>query len=152
MIERERRFLVDQLPDDLPDGSTIEQGYLTTEPVAVRVRHRGDQYVLTIKSGSGRNRVEIERDLAAEEFTALWDLAHELRIHKQRIEVPLHDGHTAELDLFAADLEGHRVVEVEFDDDASADAFEPPDWFGREITDDVRYNNASLARHGWPTS
>ena len=58
---------------------------------------------------------------------------------------------TAELDLFDDDLAGKRLVEVEFTDDESADAFVAPDWFGREVTEDGRYTNASLARYGWPT-
>ena len=59
-------------------------------------------------------------------------------------------GLTAELDLYDGSLEGHQLVEVEFDDDDAADDFEPPDWFGREVTEDNRYTNSSLARYGWP--
>ena len=48
-------------------------------------------------------------------------------------------------------LAGLRVVEVEFPDDDAANAFTPPDWFGRELTGDARWSNAELARHGVPT-
>jgi len=44
------------------------------------------------------------------------------------------------------------LVEVEFDSDDAADDFEPPDWFGDEVTEDNRYTNSSLARFGWPDS
>jgi len=150
MIERERRYLVAELPGELPEPLRIEQGYVTTGRVTVRVRRVDDRHVLTIKTGSGRNRTEIERDLDREEFDALWDEATELRIVKRRHLVPLDDGLTAELDLFDGELAGRRMVEVEFDDDASADAFEPPAWFGREVTEDNRYTNSSLAKRGWP--
>jgi adenylate cyclase len=151
MIERERRFLVAALPDDLPPGEHIVQGYLVTGPPAsVRVRRRGDHHVLTIKAGAGLARTEIERDLDPAEFDALWDVATDLRIDKHRHLVPLDGDLTAELDLFGGDLDGRRIVEVEFDDDESAAAFVPPGWFGREVTDDGRYTNAQLARHGWP--
>jgi CYTH domain-containing protein len=150
MIERERRFLVAAVPDPLPAGTRIEQGYLTTEPVSVRVRRQDGRFTLTIKTGSGLARTEIERDLAADEFDALWAVAHDLRIEKRRHLVPVAGGHIAELDLFDGALAGRQIVEVEFDSDDAAHAFEPPGWFGREVTDDRRFTNSSLARRGWP--
>jgi adenylate cyclase len=150
MIERERRFLLAAIPADLPSPVHIVQGYLTTAPASVRVRRAGDRYFLTIKTGSGRNRVEIERDLEQAEFEALWSVATELRIEKRRHRIALADGHVAELDLYDAQLAGRSIVEVEFENDESADAFVAPDWFGLEVTENSRYNNSSLARHGWP--
>lgn len=157
MIERERRFLVAALPADevdLPVPQRIVQGYLTTGRVTVRVRRIDGEHILTIKTGSGRNRIEIERSLAPEEFDALWNEATELRIEKRRHRVPLdadcETGLVAELDLFDGTLAGRRIVEVEFPDDATADGFVAPPWFGREVTEDNRYTNSSLARRGWP--
>ena len=150
MIERERRYLVVELPGELPEPLRIEQGYVTTGRVTVRVRRVDDRHVRTIKTGSGRNRTEIERDLDRDEFEALWDEATELRIVKRRHLVPLGGGLTAELDLFDGELAGRRMVEVEFDDDATADAFVPPAWFGREVTEDNRYTNSGLDKRGWP--
>jgi adenylate cyclase len=63
--------------------------------------------------------------------------------------VPLGDL-PVELDIFEGELEGLRVAEVEFPDEDAAHAFEPPDWFGPEVTDDHRYANESLATHGLP--
>lgn len=150
MIERERRFLVRDVPDGIGEGSRIVQGYLTTTPAAVRVRRRGDAHTLTIKTGTGLVRTEIEREITNDEFNALWDVATDLRIEKRRHLVPLAGGLVAELDLFTGALADRRLVEVEFDTDDAAARFEPPIWFGREVTDDGRYTNASLARHGWP--
>ena len=150
MIERERRFLVTTVPDELPTPHHIEQGYLTTRPASIRVRRQDGTYTLTIKTGSGLRRVEIERDLDAEEFEALWPVTTALRIEKRRHVIALAAGHFAELDLFDGELAGRRIVEVEFDSDDAAADFEPPDWFGREVTDDGRYSNASLATRGWP--
>lgn len=151
MIERERRFLVDRVPDGLADGDHIVQGYLMTEPAAVRVRRRDGECTLTIKTGTGLVRTEIERPITTEEFEALWDVATDLRIEKHRHLVPLPGGTVAELDLFDGSLAGRRIVEVEFDTDDAAERFEPPDWFGCEVTDDGRYTNAALARAGWPS-
>ena len=150
MIERERRFLVESLPEPLPEPNRIEQAYVSTGPASVRVRRIDDKHILTVKTGSGRNRHEIERDLTQEEFEAIWDAATELRVAKRRHRVDLGHGLTAELDLYDGSLAGHQLVEVEFDDDDAADDFEPPGWFGREVTEDNRYTNSSLARYGWP--
>ena len=154
MIEIERRFLVERLPRDLPTPTRIEQAYLVTEPLSVRVRRRTgddvDARILTIKAGSGLARTEIERELTDEEFDALWNQPTELRIEKRRHELGLGGGHTAELDLFDGVLAGRSIVEVEFPDEDTAASFDPPDWFGTEVTDDARYTNAALARHGWP--
>ncbi len=150
MIEIERRFLVATLPDELPVPVPIAQAYITTVPVSLRVRRMGDRRILTIKSGRGLERTEIERDLSDGEFEALWNLGAELRIEKRRHQVQLDTGDVAELDLFDGDLSGRRIVEVEFASTDEALAFDPPAWFGREVTDDPRYTNSSLARHGWP--
>ena len=150
MIERERRFLVESLPEPLPEPSTIEQAYLTTGPASVRVRRTDGRHILTIKTGSGRNRHEIERDLDQDEFEAMWEAATDLRISKRRHRIDIGDGLTAELDVYDGSLAGHRLVEVEFESDSAADDFSPPSWFGREVTTDNRYTNSSLARDGWP--
>jgi CYTH domain-containing protein len=150
MIERERRFLVAELPEPMPEPSRVVQGYVTTRPVSVRVRDQDGRFTLTIKTGSGLARTEIERTLDAEEFAALWAVAGELRITKRRHLVPLDDDLVAELDLFDGDLAGRRLVEVEFTSDEEAHAFVPPPWFGREVTEDGRFTNSSLARNGWP--
>jgi CYTH domain-containing protein len=150
VIERERRFLVESLPEPLPEPSRIEQSYLSTGPASVRVRRIDDRFILNIKTGSGRNRTEIERDLTQEEFDAIWDATTELRIAKRRHRIDIGGGLTAELDLYDGSLDGRRLVEVEFDDDEAADDFQPPEWFGREVTVDNRYTNSSLARYGWP--
>ncbi len=62
------------------------------------------------------------------------------------------DGVDAELDVFAGTLTGLVLVEVEFDADDAMAAFEPPAWFGAEVTDDDRYSNASLAVDGMPNA
>ena len=53
-------------------------------------------------------------------------------------------------EAYQAELPGLLLVEVEFPDEASARAFTPPAWFGREVTGDPRYQNSSLSRFGLP--
>ncbi len=150
MIEIERRWLVAEQPDDLPEGDHLVQSYVSLDPVSVRVRARNGRYTLTLKSGVGVVRTEIERELSRDEYEALDVHAGELRIDKHRYLIELATGHVAEFDVFHGSLTGHHLVEVEFTSRDDADAFEPPAWFGREVTTDPRYTNSFLARHGWP--
>ena len=55
-----------------------------------------------------------------------------------------------ELDVYGGDLDGLTVAEVEFDDERQAEEFEPPDWFGDEVTGKEEYLNEALATRGRP--
>ena len=150
--EIERKFLVDALPDGLPPGERVEQGYLAVAPdgTEVRVRRRAGRCTLTIKSGPAHVRVEEELDIDERRFEALWALTEGRRIAKTRHVVPLEGGVQAELDVYADPLADLRVAEVEFPSAAASEAFSPPGWFGRELTGDARYANQSLALDGAP--
>ena len=59
-------------------------------------------------------------------------------------------GLVAEVDVYGGTLAGLCVAEVEFASEADAASFDPPGWFGRELTGDPAWSNAALARHGRP--
>jgi adenylate cyclase len=115
----------------------------------VRVRSDGTHHVLTVKGGAGLERDEIEVAIDAAAFADLWRLAGGRHLEKTRHRVDL-DGLTAELDLYAGALAGLAVVEVEFASRQEAEAFDPPDWFGAELTGAAGWSNAALARNGAP--
>jgi adenylate cyclase len=77
-LEVERKFLVPTPPDWLSSCRVheIEQGYLAIEgdEIEVRLRRRGDDTYLTVKRGSGEQRTEVEVEVDAEQFAALWPL------------------------------------------------------------------------------
>ena len=152
-MEIERKFLIERPP--LLEGCeavAIEQGYLALASgggAEVRVRRADTEFVLTIKGGTGEVRVEEELDLDEDRFESLWALTEGRRVAKTRHLVPL-DGLTAEVDVYERSLAGLVVAEVEFETEVDADRFEPPDWFGRELTGDDRYSNARLAIEGRP--
>ncbi len=129
----------------------LRQGYLAADDGrSVRIRDAGTEgCTLTVKAGLGLERTELEWPITRGEFEAAWPHTEGRRIEKTRHRIP-HGGHVIELDVFAGDLEGLVVAEVEFDDVEASDDFEPPTWFGREVTDDGRYTNASLALFGLP--
>lgn len=116
----------------------------------MRVRRRDGRSWLTVKSGSGRVRVEEEIEIEGDRFERLWPLTEGLRIEKTRYEIEADDGLVIELDVYEGDLEGLLVAEVEFESEEAADAFAPPDWLGPDVTEDARYKNQRLARDGAP--
>ncbi|HET6568691.1 MAG TPA: CYTH domain-containing protein [Rhodothermales bacterium] len=150
VIEIERKFLVREAPTDLTEWlpTAIMQGYLfgTDEGVHVRLRAAGGRRWLTIKHGSGPVRTEVEVELTPEQFDALWPLTGSTRLEKVRYARLHDDGLVYELDVYGGPLAGLRICEVEFASVEAAGAFTPPDWFGAEVTSDLRYSNYSLAR------
>jgi adenylate cyclase len=149
-VEIERKFLVDRLPDELPEGERVEQGYLAIgdDGVEVRVRRRGDAMTLTVKSGPGMRRTEEELAIDERRFASLWPLTDGRRVRKTRHVIALDDGLEAELDVYAGEHDGLLTAEIEFTSDEASEAFEPPAWLGREVTGDARYANQALALEG----
>jgi adenylate cyclase len=148
--EVERKFRVARVPTGLGDGTALRQAYVAVEgDVEVRVRSDGTHHVLTVKGGAGLERDEVEVAIDPAAFADLWRLAGDRQLEKTRHRVEL-DGLTAELDLYAGALTGLAVVEVEFASRQEAEAFDPPDWFGPELTGAAGWSNAALARHGAP--
>jgi CYTH domain-containing protein len=151
--EIERRFLLNEVPlFETLEHKHIRQGYLlkAKDGSKLRLRQIGDAYIFSIKRGKGLVRMEVEFEIEQADFDALWPLTVGKRIEKTRYYLPLENGHIAELDRFHGDLYGHLQVEVEFASASKAERFTPPAWFGREVTEDGRYTNSSLAKRGLP--
>jgi len=158
--EIERKFLVDinDVPFDLstlPYGD-ITQGYITSidNTFSFRVRQTlnmsaekvliDKQHTQTIKSKESKVRDEYEIELNQEQFSTLWKLCMYNSVHKYRYELPYYH-HTLELDVYKNEVEGLYTVEVEFDNLKECDMFEPPDWFGEEVTELKEYKNVNIA-------
>jgi adenylate cyclase len=143
--EIERKFVVELAPEQLLGaGSAIRQGYLSVEPVEVRVRAQGDAHELTVKSLGGLSRAEVTVPLTAGQFEELWPLVG-ATVEKTRHLVDL-DGAVVEVDVYGGKLAGLVVAEVEFPSEEAAASFVAPAWLGREVTEDRRFRNAELAR------
>ncbi len=153
-VEIERKFLVEYLPDKLDKYMCfdIKQGYISTDPT-IRLRKRDNEYILTVKGGAditGLHRAEFELPLSEEQFEKLWKKVETDLVIKKRYLIPINDDLTAELDIYEGQLSGFMNVEVEFSTLKDAVLFEPPKWFGAEVTEDRRYSNASLVKYGIP--
>lgn len=147
-MEIERQFLVKTLPDLPPEYESLQQGYVALLP-EIRIRQIGEsRFTLTIKRGTGLVREEWETEISRQEFDSLaMRLCPDtMMIEKRRYRIPLVDGNIAELHVHAGHLSGFSYVEVEFPTEQSANSFEPPSWFGQEVTEDVRFSYGTLAR------
>ncbi len=148
-MEIERKFLVTALPSGLSRRakSKIRQGYflLRDNNIEVRVRERDAKHCITIKAGRGVKRLEEEIPIPKERFHTIWPLVCAASLLKTRYRIP-YEGMVIELDVYEGRHRGLRIAEVEFSSAARSRRFTAPAWFGREITDDARYANASLAK------
>ena len=132
--EIERKFLVHTLPFDEATYPfvSIAQGYLALESDGqeVRLRRKGQQYFLTVKSAGTMVREEYETSLTPEQFQTLWPGTAGRRLQKDRY---IFEGQM-EVDIYRGNLAGLIVAEIEFPDQVSAKSFQAPSWVEQEIT------------------
>lgn len=146
-VEIERKFL---LANDgwrgLGVATPMRQGYLVADAVrTVRVRIEGARAVVTIKGKStGISRGEWEYEIPVPDARELLDgLCEQPQVDKIRHRIE-HAGHTWEVDEFLGLNAGLVVAEIELG--SEDEAFDKPDWIGREVTGEKRYYNSSLIK------
>jgi CYTH domain-containing protein len=149
MIESELSFLIKELPElSRLEHKNIEQHYLSDGPEPLRTRRIGGRFELTKKldvaPGDLSRKEELNIPLTEEEFMGVCRLSRR-SLTKTRYYLPLPGGLTAEVDVFHGPLEGLAMVEVEFADEAARNAFVPPAWFGRDVTQENWSANSFLA-------
>lgn len=178
--ELERAWLLRAMPDmealrrDGYDVTPIEieQGYVVDDAAMIeraglrgRVRRMAwaggrEEFTHTIKSGLGRVREEVERSIDRATFERAWECTEGGRLRKVRWLVRGQGAADQlwEVDLF---LDFPLVIaEAEMADgsapgaEAALAAMTLPPWLlplvVREVSDDSRYRNSSLARFGPP--
>jgi len=127
-------------------GKEIRQAYLAlTRTLSLRVRTVGKtKAYITIKSAKSQlSRSEFEYPIPVKDARALMKLRTGRIIEKRRHVVKARN--TAfEIDVFAGDHRGLIIAEVELP--SARSKFDCPDWLGKEITNQKKYYNASLAR------
>lgn len=144
-MEIERKFKASAIPTlDSCIYRLLEQGYLSTDPV-VRVRREDSRFYLTYKGQGLLAREEYNLPLTEEAYRHLLQKADGIIIRKRRYLLPYRN-HTIELDIFEKPYEGLVIAEVEFPTEEEAISFQPPSWFGEEVTYDSRYHNSALSQ------
>ena len=147
-MEIERKYLIDgTLPFSLEPFSChlIEQAYLCTAPV-LRVRRQDQDYILTYKGSGLMAREEYNLPLTREAYEHLKPKADGIVISKIRYVIPEKDGLFIVLDVFDAPYEGLLLAEVEFPFEEAAHAYQPPQWFGEDVTYSAKYHNSTLSK------
>lgn len=146
-MEVERKYLITHIPFSLEDYSyeIIYQGYISVNPV-IRIRQKGNNYYLTCKSKGLLAREEFEIEITKIEYNNLINKVDYNIIHKKRYYIKLDKGLTCELDLFDGKLNGLIIAEVEFTSIDDSYIFNPPSWFGVDVTEDAKYQNSNLCR------
>ncbi len=112
--------------------------------IEFRLRRKGAGYFLTIKAGRGKVRLEEEIALKKDTFDSLWPLTNGKRVSKKRYRIS-GDRRTIEMDVYEGPHRGLVTADVEFGSRRESESFRIPDWFGRELTGNMRYANESLA-------
>lgn len=150
MIEIEKTFLVKKLPQNLSSYKSvkIKQGYLSPSPSPLRIRQKDNYFEITkklpLKKNDFSSAEEINIPLTQFEFNQLWILV-DRSLEKTRYLIPLENDLIAELNIYEGDLVGLSQVEVEFKSTEQMNQFVPPDWFGKDITQEDFAANSFLA-------
>lgn len=142
--EIERKFLVTGEDWRTANGIAYRQGYLNRDKErTVRVRIANNKAFLTIKGiSTGATRAEFEYEIPVADAEQLLLICDGPLIEKTRYLVQ-HAGMKWEVDEFHGENDGLIVAEIELESENQL--FEKPIWAGREVTDDKRYFNSSLA-------
>lgn len=144
--ETERKFLVknDSWRAICSHGVRYVQTYLNTNPDAtVRIRIAGNDAYLTVKSRNhGAERHEWEYLIPVKDAR---EMIEECETSPVIDKIRYRDGRW-EIDEYQGALDGLVIAEIELDN--LQEQIELPDYIGREITNDVRYYNSSLALSG----
>lgn len=147
--EIERKFLVTRdFKKQAIKSYKIAQGYLSTVPErTVRVRIRDHQGFITIKgvsNASGTSRFEWEKEIPVNEAENLLLLCEPTIIEKTRHIIPANDNLYFEVDEFFGENKGLIIAEIELPHENTE--FTKPSWLGEEVTGQLKYYNASLAK------
>ncbi len=147
--EIERKFLVSEDFKKYASKSyKIAQGYLSAVPErTVRIRIRDHQGFITIKgisNASGTTRFEWEKEIPVNEAENLLLLCEPTIIEKTRHIVPANDNLYFEVDEFLGENKGLIIAEIELPHENTE--FKKTSWLGEEVTGQLEYYNASLAK------
>ncbi len=132
--EIERKFFIKEMPDlsnIIPlhyERYFLERG----DGKEIRISKIGDKYVYEKKSEvSDLERTREKREIAKEEFDELKQKASEAII---RDSYTISEHPDIVIQIYHGRFEGLIRVEVEFDSEEEANAFEPLSWIGKEMT------------------
>ncbi|MFF2484692.1 CYTH domain-containing protein [Paenibacillus sp. NPDC058071] len=126
----------------------IEQTYLAIDSKQeLRIRKITDResgevtYTHTFKKGNGLVREEIEYEISESIYQQVADAFGAIPLTKDRITAQWGE-RTVEIDRY--DQIELTVLEVEFESEAEAVAFDVPEWFGPDVSSERKYSNKTV--------
>lgn len=146
-IERERRFLLDQFPDN---ANAVRVRRITDRYIdgtTLRLRKQSDDggpaiFKLTqkvpVQSSGAQQGFITTMYLTEKEFSVLAQLSAKT-LSKTRYSVPPFG-----VDVFEGELQGLVLAEAEFDSAADANALAIPSFIRHEVSADIRFTGGQL--------
>ena len=139
MIEKERKFILKELPTDLTP-SNIQQGYLMFEGnkhLRVRVIDNVKAFLTFKIILDSTVRVEYEYEIPLADGIEMLN-STDIKLSKTRYKTEF-EGNQVDIDIFE---NGLAVVEIEYVDELN----NIPDYCGIEVTEDNRFSNINIAK------
>jgi len=152
-IERERRYLLQDLPEGLNRADhhlQITDNYITGTRLRIRkVRDpRTNKWVVKFTQKFAPNSEDLSRTVitniylnATEAETLAVFEANEIRKNRYPFEF---EGRKFAIDMFIGDLFGLVLAEISFDTDEELDGFAPPPFALADVTNDEVFTGGSL--------
>lgn len=152
--ERERRFLLQRLPEGLPtEYRRIRDWYLDGTRLRLRRVEDGDGKVLDLKlgqkythgaPGAGWSTTITNLYLSEAEFELLRTLGG--RPITKRRQPYLHGQQQYSIDVFEQELAGLLVAEIELDSHLAAASLPTPEFAIADVTGELCFTGGALAR------
>ena len=152
-VERERKFLLDRLPEELTPASPhvqITDNYITGTRLRLRkIRDpQTNKWTLKLTQKFALNKSDLSRTiltnvyLNATEYNTLAVFeANEIRKNRYSFE---NAGDKYGIDLFLGDLLGLILAEISFESDEELEQFEQPAFAFAEVTNSEMFTGARL--------
>lgn len=144
--EIERKFLIKNLPDlSQKEKVSYERYYLFNKNgIELRIQRKGSKYELERKIHiSTTERTKEKLEISKEEFNLIKPLATDIIL---RDSYNLGTSPDLTVKIYHGKFEGLARAEVEFNSIEQLISFQPPDWFGREITDSMLARDSQLLK------
>ncbi|HEY5883350.1 MAG TPA: hypothetical protein VIT88_01610 [Pyrinomonadaceae bacterium] len=154
-VERERRYLLQDLPEGLTRADPhvqITDNYITGTRLRLRkVRDpRTNKWVVKFTQKFAPDPADFSRTLITNtylnaleaEALSMFD-ANEIRKNRYKFQ---HEGREFAIDMFLGDLFGLVLAEVSFDTDAELDKFPRPDFAIADVTNHEMFTGGKLSQ------
>jgi CYTH domain-containing protein len=149
-LEIEKKYIIENVPENikLENKKEIHQTYLATGKQEIRVRkvikNEANLFVMTIKTGKGLVREEVELSILETTYNQLLTNNYKIPLRKVRSKIVI-DGNEFDYDEYLNTKErGLKTIEIEFDNEDEANNFVKPEWFGKDVTENKSYKNQNL--------